>query len=286
MKRFATLYSIGLAILLSISSSVTQAQEEMIYVPVNPCRIADTRASSEGVISGGTLRVFKVSGTAAELAVQGGQTDCEHPKQSSGIAPLAVSAYVVAVVPQSSAGNGALSAYPSDQEAPPPGSGSTVNFTGNSNIGNTTIAKVCSENCPDSGELTILARNSDRDVVIDVQGYFYADLDRGSCSTENLKGTWTTYVAESLTASEACTFNVSDTGAVTSGSCTGSAGAQDVTGGQLTIDADCGVGGSYSVEMQGRDIESASISSDRSTITGIITDTAGNLTRVFTANRR
>jgi len=55
------------------------------------------------------------------------------------------------------------------------GTGSTVNFDEGQVIGNTTNVKICVDgtSCPSSGELAILARNTDEHVVVDVQGYFY-----------------------------------------------------------------------------------------------------------------
>ncbi len=153
--------------------SVAQAQDELIYVAVEPCRVADTRKSSVGVINADTFRNLLVDGTAEELAVQGGTADCLNPKGSER--PVAISAYVLAVPANSSSGNGVLTAYPSDQSPPPPGTGSTVNFAQDQVIGNTTTAKVCADGngCPSDGELAILARNTDEHVVVDVQGYFY-----------------------------------------------------------------------------------------------------------------
>ncbi|MEH6611325.1 MAG: hypothetical protein V7696_18280 [Halioglobus sp.] len=164
---------------LSFSAGVTlaiigfnsaQAQDDLIYVAVEPCRIADTRIASEGFIKANTNRNFRVAGTSEQLAGQGGKVDCLNPKAQK---PVAVAAYIIAVPTDSSSGRGALSAYPSDQDIPPVGSGTTVNF-GSVPIGNTTIVTACSaEDCPVGGELGIIARNSDENVVIDVQGYFF-----------------------------------------------------------------------------------------------------------------
>jgi hypothetical protein len=147
------------------------AQDNLIYVATGPCRVADTRLSTEGVIKANTHRDFRVTGTTGELAAQGGEVSCPNPRP--GEPPVAVAAYVLAVTNDSSTGKGVLSAYPSGQSAPPVGSGSTVNFGDGQTIGNTTITSLCTASCPTSGELAVLTRNSDRDVVIDVQGYFY-----------------------------------------------------------------------------------------------------------------
>jgi hypothetical protein len=160
-------------ILGSAGLAPAQAQDELVYVAVEPCRIVDTRSSNDGAILSNAFRNFRVSGTAGELASQGASGDCLDPKAGTGQEPLAVSAYVIAV-PAAGSGAGVLTAYPSDQQPPPPGKGSTVNFSAGQVIGNTTNITLCDPaSCPSDGEFAILARNTDEHVVIDVQGYFY-----------------------------------------------------------------------------------------------------------------
>jgi len=152
--------------------NTVQAQDDLVYVAVEPCRIADTRKASLGVVRANTFRNFRIAGSSGDLAVQGGTVDCLNPR--GGESPVAVAAYVLAVPAESSVSKGALTAYPSDQAPPVVGAGSTVNFAKDQVIGNTTIATVCSSgDCPSGGELAILARGTDENVVIDVQGYFY-----------------------------------------------------------------------------------------------------------------
>ena len=149
-----------------------QAQDELVYIAVPPCRIVDTR-NAGGAIPANNYRNFRVSGTSGQLAVQGGVSDCLDPKAGTGQKPLAIVAYVLAT--GGSTKNGVLSAYPSDQPPPPIGSGSTLNFAKGQIIGNTTTITICdsSGSCPSSGEFAILARNTNQHVVVDVQGYFY-----------------------------------------------------------------------------------------------------------------
>ena len=171
----------SIATLLAANSIIpAQAQENLIYVPVNPCRIVDTRPGSggEGLIPADTFRNFLVSGSVAS---QGGTSaGCESPRPGS--APSAISAYVVAV-PVSGSTAGSLSAYPAGQTAPAEGEGATVNFAAGQVIGNTTNITLCEpDNCPttgDTGEFAVLARKTIQHVVIDVQGYFFPAA--GSC---------------------------------------------------------------------------------------------------------
>ena len=154
-----------------MSAATAVADEELIYVAVDPCRIADTRQSALGVVRADTFRNFRIAGSSQELSSQGGTADCESPLDD--LEPVAVAAYVLAVPAESSSDRGVLTAYPSDEPPPPTGSGSTVNFAQGQVIGNTTIVSVCSDDCPADGELAVLARKTDEHVVIDVQGYFY-----------------------------------------------------------------------------------------------------------------
>jgi hypothetical protein len=169
---------------LACAAGWVHAQEDLTYVAVEPCRVADTRQSALGVLKADTFRNFKVSGSSGALAVQGGAVDCPNPKD--GEQPVAVSAYILAVPAESSSDKGVLTAYPSDQSPPPPGAGSTVNFALGQTIGNTTNATICSSgDCPSDGELAVLARKTDEHVVIDIQGYFYRQTVAGYVSVQD-----------------------------------------------------------------------------------------------------
>jgi hypothetical protein len=159
------------------------ASDLLGYAPISPCRIVDTRLSPDGPIVkdiptiDGDARAFLVSGTGAELSVQGGSPDgCVHPKADSGIEPAAIAAYVVAV-PTSYSGGGNLLAFPSDQPDPLVTAGAILNFDAGQIIGNTTIITLCQHSdavpCPDEGPFAILSRGTDQHVVVDVQGYYY-----------------------------------------------------------------------------------------------------------------
>ena len=172
--------TIVLFFILVLGSTVfvpVKAQDDLLYVAVEPCRLADTRKTS--VMADGVSRNFMVSG--ADLSVHGGDpTGCVHPKDGIGVAPLAASVYIVAV-PTGSSGGGWLTAFPSDQSTPAKQSVATVNYTKGQVIGNTTIATLCqSGSCPTDGQLGLVSHNSEQQVVIDVQGYFYP-ANLGTC---------------------------------------------------------------------------------------------------------
>ena len=149
-----------LAFILGPASLIPgNAQEDLVYVAVDPCRIVDTR-NAGGAIQANSFRNFQASGTMGELGLQGGEADCLDPKAGNGQSPLAISAYVIAV-PAPGSSNGVLTVYPSDQTTPAPGTGSTVNFAAGQVIGNTTNITLCDPaTCPANGEFAILSRNT------------------------------------------------------------------------------------------------------------------------------
>ena len=189
-------------IILGSTSLIPVKAQDLVYVPVDPCRIVDTRNAGGAIIADG-FRNFLVSGTVGELAVQGGTTNCLDPKAGTGLKPLAISAYVLAV-PATNSTNGVLTAYPSDQPPPPAGAGSTVNFAAGQVIGNTTNITLCaSSTCPTNGEFAILARRTNQHVVIDVQGYFYQqvlNVDSVRVSTESDANVDSSFNSETLLA--------------------------------------------------------------------------------------
>jgi hypothetical protein len=150
------------------------AQDNLIYVAVEPCRIVDTRKGNGLPIEKNEHMNFLVSGTDIELLNQGGSQagGCAGPKPEQ--TPAAIAAYVIAVPAESSVSNGVLTAYPSDQPQPAVGSASTVNFAQDQVIGNTTNITLCTaDDCPADGQFAILSRSTDEHVVVDVLGYFY-----------------------------------------------------------------------------------------------------------------
>jgi hypothetical protein len=166
-----TLASLLMLVLGSAGYAPVNAEDDLLYVAVEPCRLADTRKSS--VMADGITRNFLVSGT--DLSIQGGDpSGCVHPKDGAGIEPLAASVYIVAV-PTGSSGGGWLTAFPSDQQpTPTKQSVATVNYAKGQVVGNTTIATLCQpDGCPTDGQLGLVSFNSEQNVVIDVQGYFY-----------------------------------------------------------------------------------------------------------------
>jgi hypothetical protein len=133
------------------------------YVPVTPCRLADTRVAG-GRIANGGARSFVVRATAA--ASQGGQSGCRFSTRAS-----AVEATITVV---GASANGILKAYPSNQSEP---KATLLNFGTAFNASATGAVPICTAvACPSGRDLTVRVHGSAVHVVIDVSGYYVQPL--------------------------------------------------------------------------------------------------------------
>jgi hypothetical protein len=141
---------------------------DLVYTPVTPCRIVDTRSANAGGLGGGVTRLFDVDGS--NLSSQGGSsTGCGIPL---GVAQ-AVTMTIVAVRP---AGPGHLTAW--GLTAQP--LSSVLNYAGNDVIADTAIIPVA----PGGGEDFAVVSLATTHVVVDVLGYFAAaSATRLDCAT-------------------------------------------------------------------------------------------------------
>jgi FG-GAP-like repeat len=127
----------------------------LIYTPVTPCRIVDTRLAG-GAIPAGGIRSYNVWG---DVASQGGNSSgCPSPKGEPYTAHINVT-----VVPL---GNGNIVAYPFGSAAP---NASLVNYRADAqNVANSGTVKTCF-NC--SQDIFIKSNAGTAHVIIDVLGY-------------------------------------------------------------------------------------------------------------------
>ena len=130
----------------------------LLYTPVTPCRIVDTRKAG-GAISAGGIRSYNVRGAVAS---QGGNSaGCPSPKGE----PRAVHVNVTSVP----LGNGWITAYPYGSTAP---TASLVNYRSDAqNVANSGTIKTCS-NC--RKDISIKSGGGTTHVIIDVLGYYYS----------------------------------------------------------------------------------------------------------------
>jgi len=142
-------------------SSLGDSQADLVYTPVTPCRIIDTRIAG-GTIAAGTTRSFLVTGT--NYSTQGGRaTGC-------GVPFGPTTAAVVNFVAVNPGGAGNLRVTPFGSPMP---LASIINFTAGVNLANGLVVATCnpsSATC--TSDITIQADVSATQLVADVQGYF------------------------------------------------------------------------------------------------------------------
>ncbi len=136
------------------------SQADLVYTPVTPCRIIDTRLAG-GALKAGQTRSFLVTGD--DFSSQGGKaTGCGVPYGSSTAAMI----NFVAVAP---AAQGYLSVTPFGIPMP---TASIINFTKGVTIANELTVALCDPSATTcTKDITIKAGGATH-VVADVQGYF------------------------------------------------------------------------------------------------------------------
>jgi microcystin-dependent protein len=143
-----------------------ESNRELVYTPVSPCRIIDTRLAG-GSMGAGTTRPFNVTG--GDMTSQGGSsTGCAVP---FGPATVAMINFVVA--DPGGAGNLRVWAYPDPN---PPGS-SILNFGlpgSGLNIANAVAIPICNPTLTPGCffDFRVLADGSPLHVIADVVGYY------------------------------------------------------------------------------------------------------------------
>ena len=137
------------------------ADAELVFVPVTPCRIIDTRLAG-GQLAANTARGFDVTVIPTNYAFQGGDaTDCGGAGTVGSYAAAVIN--FVAVRPGA---EGFLTAYPFN--APQPTS-STLNYTTNSIVANNAIVRL--DQGASTNELNVFS-SAPTHVVADLVGYF------------------------------------------------------------------------------------------------------------------
>jgi hypothetical protein len=151
-----------------VPHSLGQNFQDLVFNPVQQCRIVDTRLAVGGAVAAGSVRAFDVDGS--DLSVQGGSAaGCGIPL---GVAQ-AVEVTIIAVQP---AGPGFLSAW-GLREQPRT---SVLNYSANDVIANTATVQVVPGGGPDFALFSLATTN----VVVEVLGYFAASgATRLDCMT-------------------------------------------------------------------------------------------------------
>ncbi len=175
-----------LAVALATAGRSAHAADSLIFVPLVPCRVIDTRVpGAGGPLVAGTPRSFVFRGPTTDyqnptpFPNQGGSaTGCGIP--GFGTEPLAqqnlAQAVAVNIVAVGPSGGGDLRAWAANQ--PVPGA-SVLNYAAISglNLANGVIVQMCDEAALSpcaGGDITFRADVSGTHLVVDVVGYFHA----------------------------------------------------------------------------------------------------------------
>ena len=133
------------------------AGSDLVYTPMTPCRIVDTRIAGGPIAANGS-RSF-VAFTATDFTAQGGEaSNCGMPAN--------VSAVTVKVASINPAFNGYFTVFPSNETRP---LASSLNYLSGVVTSNESHFRLCRPGCPT--QFTVYSLQQ-ADVVIDVNGYF------------------------------------------------------------------------------------------------------------------
>lgn len=148
------------------ANALGDAESDLIFVPLAPCRILDTRLAG-GMIANGTTRDFEVSGTAGFDGQGGNAGGCGVPQGATSPIAAAVALNLVAVGPT---GPGHLTAWEFGQPMPDASVLNYASVTG-LNLAAGAILPIAGIASTDK-DLSIRASTSPTHVVADVTGYF------------------------------------------------------------------------------------------------------------------
>lgn len=186
-------------LLISAFSSFAQlgnSSSDLVFTPVTPCRILDTRnaGSKSGILTAGTVRGFL--GKFATFASQGGSaTNCNTLNNTNEAAILV---NFTVVTPDS---GGYITAFPADVIDSNKPLAATVNFTAGSVVGNNATIKL---NQTGTGDDFKIYSTSNVHVVADVVGYYSKPVSQGSIECQAQRGAVLVLANSSNTADKLC----------------------------------------------------------------------------------
>lgn len=165
-RRISAAAAEGEALQNVTSQALGENRSDLLFVPVQPCRVIDTRTGG-GPIAAGTQRHFEVAGTANFEAQGGNAGGCGIPL---GVSTPIAAAVVINFIAVSPSGAGNLRAWEFGQPAP---LASVINYASvpGLNIANGVVVPIAGVATLDK-DLTVQADAQGTQVVADVTGYF------------------------------------------------------------------------------------------------------------------
>ena len=143
-----------------LAKALGSAASDLVYTPVTPCRILDTRVAG-GALAGGFTRDFNaVVGSGGNFGSQGGSaTDC-------GVVAAGQAAVVINLTAVTPSGAGFATAYPFGSTRP---LASSVNYTAGAIVNNSIVVKLPS---PLTTKDFTVYSFATADYVADIVGYY------------------------------------------------------------------------------------------------------------------
>ena len=178
MKKMMVLLVAMLTFVSSVFAQVGTIDQDLIYVPIPPCRIFDTRTTQGGTgpIAAGTVKNFTISRTDSYASQGGSATNC-----GLGAAALnnnfAAAAIALTAVSGANSAYSYLTAFPYGSISPlptalTPPSTATLNFGAiSSDIRNATAIVKLNTDLAQSKQVSIFATHS-TEVIGDLVGYY------------------------------------------------------------------------------------------------------------------
>jgi hypothetical protein len=164
------------------------SSSDLVFTPITPCRIVDTR-NAGGMISSLGTRVFNA--WAVSYSSQGGNAaGCGLP-QSSDVAALVVNLLVISPI-----GAGWIAAWPNNTPMPVV---SNLNFKTGDVLANSAVLKVW----PSNGSWSLYTTTTTH-FVTDVTGYYSRPTSVGSLECETQSGATTVLANSGVTATKLC----------------------------------------------------------------------------------
>ena len=139
------------------ASKLGQPGADLVYTPLTPCRIVDTRVEGGPIPSNGS-RTFLAFATGGFTSQGGDAGNCGVPEN--------VSALTVKVTASRPVLDGFLTVYPTNEARP---LASSLNFLQGEDTSNESHFRLCRPACPTQFTVYTFAQT---DVVVDVTGYF------------------------------------------------------------------------------------------------------------------
>jgi hypothetical protein len=154
---------------------------DQVYVPIQPCRVADTRAAG-GSMAADEVRDFYITGTVGFESQGGTVGGCGVPSNASAVE--------INITAPNASGNGWLRVWPTDQSAPNATILSYTSVFSASNAGAVSVCNTCSK------QLRMKTFTYSTHVLLDVFGYYVDNVVPGYSITESIANASATWYAQ------------------------------------------------------------------------------------------